>query len=162
MHGNEIGMAALTRRFDTPGLLVLRVIVGALIVLHGLQKLTAGPADFGRMTLDPLGVPAPVVMGYVVTFVELRGGILLILGLLTRLAALLLTIDLIVAIILVKTKVGLISSEAAGAELDLAYVAAFLALLLMGPGKASLDRLIGLDRGHSRRRGGSPEAATAS
>ena len=157
-------MAALTRRFDTPGLLVLRVIVGVLIALHGLQKLTGpGPAGFGRMTLDSLGVPAPVVMGYVVTFVELVGGVLLILGLLTRLAALVLAIDLIVAIILVKTKVGLIASSAAGAELDLAYVAAFVALLLMGPGKASLDRLIGLDRGHAhRRRGSTQTAATAS
>ncbi len=63
---------------------------------------------------------------------EGSGGILLILGLLTRLAALALTIDLIVAIVLVKLKVGLIAQMAAGAELDLAYIAAFLALLLMG------------------------------
>ncbi|MDQ3092155.1 MAG: DoxX family protein [Actinomycetota bacterium] len=155
-------MAALTRRFDTLGLLVPRVIVGALIALHGFQKLTTvGPAGFGRMALDSLGVPAPVLAGYVVTFVELGGGVLLILGLLTRLAALLLAINLAMAILLVKVKVGVISSMAAGAELDLAYIAAFLALLLMGPGAASLDRLIGLDRGHGpRRRSG--EAATAS
>lgn len=141
-------MAALTRRFDTAGLLVLRVIVGFLIAAHGFQKLTTvGPAGFGRMTLDSLGVPAPVFFGYVVTFAELVGGVLLILGLLTRLAALVLAIDLVVAIILVKLDVGLIGDMAAGAELDLAYIAAFVALLLMGPGKASLDRLIGLDSG---------------
>ena len=106
-------------------------------------------------------MPAPVVFGYIVAFAELVGGVLLILGLLTRLVALVLTIDLIVAIVLVKVKVGLIAQMAAGAELDLAYIAAFLALLLMGPGAASLDRLIGLDRGHGHRRR-SREPATAS
>jgi Predicted membrane protein len=128
-------MVALTRRFDTLGLLLLRVIVGFLIAAHGFQKLTTiGPAGFGRGALDPLGVPAPVVFGYIVAFAELVGGVLLILGLLTRLVALVLTIDLIVAIVLVKVKVGLIAQMAAGAELDLAYIAAFLALFLMGPG----------------------------
>ena len=155
-------MVALTRRFDTLGLLLLRVIVGFLIAAHGFQKLTTiGPAGFGRGALDPLGAPAPVVFGYIVVFAELVGGVLLILGLLTRLVALVLTIDLIVAIVLVKVKVGLIAQMAAGAELDLAYIAAFLALFLMGPGAASLDRLIGLDRGHGHRRR-SREPATAS
>src|SRR5215210_5694431 len=82
-------MRLLTRRFDTAGLLVLRVVVGALVAAHGLQKLTtAGPGGFGRETLAALGVPLPVLAGYVVTFAELVGGVLLILGLLTRLAAL--------------------------------------------------------------------------
>jgi len=103
-------MRLLTRRFDTAGLLVLRVVVGALVAAHGLQKLTtAGPAGFGRETLAGLGVPLPVLAGYVVTFAELAGGVLLILGLLTRLAALVLTVDLVVAILLVKVNVGLIA-----------------------------------------------------
>ncbi len=143
-------MAALSRRLETPGLLVLRVIIGFLIGAHGLQKLNGGPANFGRSTLDSLGVPAPVVMGYVVTYAELAGGVLLVLGLLTRLAALVLTIDLVVAIALVKVDVGLIGTTGTGAELDLAYIAAFLALLLMGPGSASLDRAIGLERAKGR------------
>ena len=83
------------------------------------------------------------------TFAELVGGVLLILGLLTRLAALVLAIDLVVAVVLVKVNVGLIAQRAAGAELDLAYIAAFVALLLMGPGSASLDRVIGLERGRA-------------
>ena len=49
-----------------------------------------------------MSVPAPELMAYVVTFVEIVGGILLIVGLFSRLAALLLTIDLVVAIGLVK------------------------------------------------------------
>jgi len=71
-------MAALSRRLETPGLLILRVIIGFLIAAHGLQKLNGGPANFGRSALDSLGVPAPVLMGYVVTYAELAGGVLLI------------------------------------------------------------------------------------
>jgi len=69
---------------------------------------------------------------------------------------------LVVAIVLVKVNVGLIGKMGAGAELDLAYIAAFLALLLMGPGSASLDRAIGLERrrGPDRRGGGAAGVAT--
>ncbi len=52
-------------------------------------------------------------MAYVVTLVELIGGILLIIGLLSELAALLLTIDLAMAILLVKVNTGLIAPRGA-------------------------------------------------
>jgi putative oxidoreductase len=86
-------------------------------------------------------------MGYVVTLVELVGGILLIIGLFSRLAALLLTIDLVVAILLVKINVGLIAppQQGAGAELDLALIAGFLVILFAGPGSVSLDRALGIE-----------------
>lgn len=129
--------------------LVARVIVGVIMAAHGLQKLVSGPGNFGAQTLAGLGVPLPVVMGYVVTFVELIGGILLVIGLLSRLAALLLTINLVAAILLVKVNVGLIAPPGmgVGAELDLALIAGFLVVLLAGPGKLSLDRALGLDDG---------------
>jgi hypothetical protein len=72
--------------------LIVRLIVGVIMAAHGLQKLAMGPTGFGQGMLAQLSVPAPVLMGYVVTFVELVGGILLIAGLFARLAALLLTI----------------------------------------------------------------------
>src|SRR5919199_3307161 len=128
--------------------LAARVIVGIIMAAHGLQKLTeVGPAVFGGQLLTGLGVPLPVFFGYVVTFAELIGGILLIVGLLSRLAALVLTIELIVAILLVKVNVGLIAppGSGAGAELDLALIAGFLVILLAGPGKLSLDHALGLE-----------------
>lgn len=127
--------------------LAVRVIVGIIMFAHGLQKLQGGPANFGQ-ALAGMGVPLPELMGYVVTFVELVGGALLIVGLLSRLAALLLTIDLVVAILLVKVNIGLLSPQSGGvgAELDLALIAGFLAILLAGPGRFSLDYALGLDR----------------
>jgi putative oxidoreductase len=122
------------------------IIVGIIMFAHGMQKLQGGPANFGGL-LSQLGVPAPELMAYVVTFVELVGGALLIVGLLSRLSALLLTIDL-VAILLVKLNVGLIAPQGsgAGAELDLALIAGFLVILLAGPGRFSLDYALGIDR----------------
>ena len=129
--------------------LAARVIVGVIMFVHGLQKLTQiGVSNFGQ-ALSGFGVPLPGFMAYVVTFAELIGGALLIVGLLSRLAALVLTIDLVVAILLVKTGVGLIAppgTPGAGAELDLALIAGLLVTLFAGPGKLSLDYALGLER----------------
>ncbi len=138
----------LSARLAAVAPLVVRVIVGVIMFAHGLAKLQRGPAMFGE-GLAEMGVPAPVLMAYVVTFTELVGGALLVVGLLSRLAALALTIDLVVAILLVKLEVGLIAPRGGGtgAELDLALIAGFLAILLAGPGPISLDRALGIERG---------------
>ena len=135
-------------RFAGLAPLFVRVILGVIMTAHGWQKLSQmGPAGFGQV-LGQMGVPLPGLMGFVVTFVELVGGLLLIVGLLSRLAALLLTIDLAVATLLVKVNVGLIAPEGAGAgaELDLALIAGLLVILLAGPGKLSLDHALGLEK----------------
>jgi putative oxidoreductase len=129
------------------GLLVGRLLVGFVMAAHGWQKLNdIGPAAFGKSTLAPVGVPMATTMGYVVTFTELIGGLLLMAGLLTRLAAVALTIDLVMAIVLVKSKVPLIIAPykpGAGMELDL--IAGFAVALFSGPGRFSLDRAFGVD-----------------
>jgi len=143
--------------------LVVRATVGVIMAAHGLQKLLTGPGNFGGF-LAQLGVPAPGLMGYVVTLVELGGGILLVVGLLSRLAALLLTVNLVVAILLVKVGVGFLSPQGggAGAELDLALIAGFLAILFAGPGRISLDHTLGIEGGVAREdrgaRGGRSQA----
>jgi len=87
-------------------------------------------------------------MAYVVTFVELIGGVLLIVGLLSRLAALLLAIDLVVAVLLVKINIGLLSpadGSGVGYELDLALIAGLLVVVLAGPGRLSVDQALGYE-----------------
>ena len=131
--------------------LVVRAIVGVIMAAHGLQKFLGGPANFGGV-LGQLGVPAPTLMAFVVTFVELGGGILLVVGLLSRLAALLLTFNLAVAILLVKIGIGFLSPQSGGvgAEFDLALIAGFLAVLFAGPGRISLDHALGIEGGVAR------------
>ncbi|MGH8900110.1 MAG: DoxX family protein [Egibacteraceae bacterium] len=128
---------------------IVRVIVGVIMLAHGWGKLTGpgGPASFGAERLAALGVPAPVFFGYLLTFGEVLGGLALIVGLLTRLAAVLLTVDLVLAILLVKVRIGLIAQQGSGAELDLALIAGFVTVALLGPGRPSLDHALGLESG---------------
>ena len=130
---------------------VVRAIVGVIMSAHGWQKLMGGPANFA-VGLAQQSVPLPGLMAWVVTLVELVGGILLIVGLFSRLAALLLTIEFIVIILTEKIPmhVPLIApphSAYPGVELDLALLAGFLVVLLMGPGRISLDHALGIERG---------------
>ena len=123
------------------GLTVLRVVVGAVFLIHGCQKLFVfgfhGVAGF----LGPLGVPAPGVFAVIVTLVEFVGGALLIVGLFTRWAALLLAVDMLVAILLVHLKHGFFNQQQ-GYEYPLTLLAATIALALAGPGAASVDGVI--------------------
>lgn len=134
---------------------VVRVIVGVIMLAHGWGKLTGpgGPVGVGGF-LAGEGVPAPTFFGYVLTFGELAGGLALIVGLLTRLAAVLLTVNLVLAILLTKIPFRLIGTpgvESPVAELDLALIAGFVAVALLGPGRPSLDHALGLERGPAPR-----------
>ncbi|HWV62659.1 MAG TPA: DoxX family protein, partial [Oxalicibacterium sp.] len=70
---------------DDLGKLLLRVVLGVLILLHGISKIMAGPA-FVISTATQAGLPAAI--GYLVYLGEVVAPILLIVGLWSRLAAL--------------------------------------------------------------------------
>ncbi len=141
-------MSTLARslgRFAGLAPVALRIIVGGMMFFHGLDKLTAGPSGFGQF-LQSLGLPAGVALGWAVTMLELVGGALLVVGLFSRVVAALLIVDLIGAIILVSGEAGLIAAEGVGYERDLAYIAAFIGVLLLGPGRPSLDHALGIEK----------------
>lgn len=122
---------------------VLRLIIGIIFTAHGWGKLQDGPSAFAGF-LTTLNVPAPEIVAWLVTLLELVGGIMLILGILTRILALLFTLLMIGSNLLVKVDVGLIGEQGAGAELDLALLAGVVAIALLGPGKLAVDDKIGL------------------
>ena len=145
MHGLSLPPV---HRFHELAPLALRLGVGLVFVVHGLQKLTGGPSGFAGM-LTGLGVGAPELFAWLVTIAELVGGALVLVGLLTRLATLPLIATMIGAIVLVKADVGIIASADSpmpGAELDIALLAGLLALLLLGPGRISVDHAVGIER----------------
>ncbi len=122
------------------GITVLRVVVGVVFLVHGSQKLfTTGFAGVGGY-MAKLGVPLPMVAGVVVTLVEFLGGIALILGLALRPAALLLAIDMLVAVLLVGLPNGFFAPR--GVEYPLSLLAVNIGLVLMGAGAASLDGVL--------------------
>jgi putative oxidoreductase len=122
---------------------VLRVVLGIVFIAHGWAKLQNGPANFAGF-LTTLNVPLPGLMAWVVTILELGGGILLVVGALTRIVALLFALEMVGTTLLVKTDVGFVAQQAAGAELDLALLAGVLAILFLGPGELAVDNGIGL------------------
>lgn len=123
-------------------LLILRLVLGVIFIAHGYPKLFVfGVSGFAGF-LSRLGVPIPGFFAVVVILVEFVGGIILILGIFTRWAALLQAIEMLIAILLVKVKVGLIApmdKPGVGAELDLALLAGALVLLVFGPGSISVE-----------------------
>lgn len=120
------------------GLLVLRVVVGAIFAAHGAQKVFEYTIPGTVGSFAEMGVPLAEIAAPVVAFLELIGGILLILGLLTRPLAILLAIDMAVALVLVHLSAGLWVSEG-GYEFVAVLGAASLALALIGAGRFSID-----------------------
>jgi putative oxidoreductase len=122
------------------GLTVLRVVLGVVFIAHGAQKLAQGiPAvaqGFSGMGVPLAEVAAPVVAG-----LELVGGVLLVLGIATRVVAVLLAVDMVVAGALAHLSSGFFAQDG-GFEYVLVLAAGSLALALTGPGRYSVDALV--------------------
>jgi putative oxidoreductase len=132
-------IAVSNRRIDA-ALLVIRLVVGALFIAHGAQKVfgfgLAGVASgFAHM-----GIPMAGFMGPFIALLELLGGIALVVGLLTRLASLGLFFDMLGAIGFVHFKNGFFMPN--GYEFALTLAAITLALVLTGAGAFSLDAVL--------------------
>jgi len=103
-------------------------------MIHGIPKLLdiAGTQNsFANMGLPP-------ELAIIIGLLEFIGGLAILLGILTRIAAGLLAINMIGAILQVKLSKGFIG----GFELDLLYFAIMISLILMGPGNISIEKNI--------------------
>jgi putative oxidoreductase len=117
--------------------LVLRIVAGVIFVVHGYQKLSGGVAGVGGFFAS-VGILAPLFFAYIVTYVEFLGGIALILGFLTHLAATLLAINMIVAMFVVHLPKGF-SVAQGGYEFVLLLLAVLITIGFAGPGSCALD-----------------------
>ena len=103
-------------------------------MIHGIPKLLDIPGtqnSFANMGLPP-------ELAIIIGLLEFIGGLAILLGILTRIAAGLLAINMIGAILQVKLSKGFIG----GFELDLLYFAIMISLILMGPGNISIEKNI--------------------
>jgi putative oxidoreductase len=122
---------------DDFGKLVLRLVLGILILLHGVTKIIAGP-DFIISTATSAGLPAAI--GYLVYLGEVVAPILLIVGIWSRLAALVIAGNMVFALYLVHMKQLLTLNDQGGWALELQGMFLFtaLALVFLGAGSFSI------------------------
>lgn len=129
---------------------VVRVILGYVMAAHGWEKVDGGAEarDGLAAFLGTKSVPLAELVAWLVPYLELFGGILLIVGLATRLSAIVIAIHLALAALVVTRTNGLIGPRGGGVgyERDLVYIAAAVVTFVQGPGRPSLDHLLGLER----------------
>lgn len=122
-------------------LFLLRVVVGGVLLAHGAQKIFEYTPAGTAASFEKMGVPAAAFVGPAVGWLELIGGALIVVGLLTRVVAALLAVDMLGALFLVHLKAGLFVAQG-GFEFVAVLAAVLLALVLAGPGKLALDAAV--------------------
>src|SRR5579864_9793024 len=124
-------------RLQPLALFVMRLALGAIMVSHGYHKVFGGLHHHAQFVAS-LGLPA--WLGYVSAFAEFLGGILVLSGFFTRVAAFVLLVDLIVAIWKVHWHNGLTGDH--GYEFPLAVATLAFALIFFSAGPLSLDHVL--------------------
>lgn len=112
--------------------LILRLGVASAFVFHGKMKIFGGLAMTTGF-FDKIGIPAPAFFAHAIGALEFFGGILLILGLATRLFGLLFAADMLVALL---AAIGVTWGKG---ELEILLMASSLSLMFTGAGAYSLD-----------------------
>jgi putative oxidoreductase len=137
-------------RFRAYWPLPLRLLLGIAFLYHGIPKLGAGHAQFEGMVRS-IGIPAPGLAAWIATLVEVLGGVALIVGAFVSIASALLIVEMLVAMFTVHLPHGFSFVNITGmtpqgptfglpgAEVNLLYIAALLALFIGGPGPLSVD-----------------------
>ena len=134
------------------GMLVLRVALGLIFFLHGWMNVIAGRESFIREMLIMSGWSLPDAVIWFVTSVELLGGLALILGVLTQWVALILVVEMAIAVALFHLRQGFFIVAipnvplAYGFEYHVALIAGLVCVWLSGPGGWALDGMIAARR----------------
>lgn len=127
------------------GLLVTRVLLGIVLIAHGWEKLVTNGAGATGEFFNSVGVPAAEAAAVFAGVVELVGGILLILGLLTPVVAALVVVVMLGAFFFVHQPAGIFAANG-GWELVAVIGLAVAVFGLVGTGRYSLDSLIAARR----------------
>ena len=112
----------------------LRITVGVLFIVHSIGKFDVSSKGF----FSSVGLPAD--MAILIGLLELIGGTLLVVGVLTRISSSLLAIEMLGVMLYVK-KLQAFSGKG-GVEMDLLAFAILLTIIVLGPGKISISYII--------------------
>jgi putative oxidoreductase len=135
-----MGEIQMENKFEL-GQLIIRVVLGITFFIHGLDKFQGGVENTAGW-FESIGIPG--VAAYGVAVIELVGGIMLVLGLFSRVVSILFAVVMVGAIVKVKLAIGFLGNgQMAGYELDLAFLAMAVMLAITGSKAFALDQLIG-------------------
>jgi putative oxidoreductase len=139
-HEQEFLLFSWLDRFQPFGALVMRLVLGIIMIRHGYDKIIPSGAlySFSHRVAQ---MHLPIWLGYVAAFTEFFGGMLLIVGLLTRIAAFMTACDMAVAIIKIHLHGGLMGPKSFA--FPLACFAIALMLVFIGCGWLGLDDFVG-------------------
>lgn len=112
----------------------LRIVIGTIFIAHGIPKFNPGFSGF----LVNIGMPPEAQIPIAV--LETAGGIVLIFGVLSRISASMLSMNMLGAIFVVKGAANLTGERAY--EIDLILLAACLVVIVAGPGKVSISHIV--------------------
>ena len=143
----------LSRLFKTDAnwvVTIVRIVLGVVFFAHGAQKMLGWYGGYGfsgtmGFFTKTLGIPAP--LAFLAICAEVFGGLGLILGLLSRIAALGIGVNMLVAIVMIHRHFGFFANwfgnqKGEGYEYHLLVLAIVLAIIVRGAGALSLDRAI--------------------
>lgn len=125
-------------------LLLLRLVLGTVFIAHGLDKLVFSGLTATSGQFSAWGVPQPTLSAWMVMATELAGGVLLVVGLLTTLAAGVLALLMAAALWFVHVGAGFFAS-AGGFEYPAVLMASLVMIVVFGAGRASLDGVLTRD-----------------
>ncbi len=144
--------------------LLLRGGVGLTFLLSGLAKVLGGVENVADYFAS-LGIPSPHVLGPAISYLELGGGLALLLGLLTRVFGVLFVCEMLVAIVVARLPSAATAASLVEAftsvRLELLLLLAALCLALLGSGRLSLDGVLAEGR-RSRARGADDQGSDRS
>jgi putative oxidoreductase len=131
----------LTHSSAPAATLLVRLVVGGVFLSEGVQKFLF-PVALGVERFAKIGIPVPAITAPFVGVIEILCGLLLLLGLMTRLAAVPLIVDMLVAIATTKIPIFIKSgffTMAHEARTDYSMLLGAIFLLIVGSGSVSLD-----------------------
>src|SRR5215469_12789288 len=130
----------------------LRIILGVGFMVHGWAKLSRGPAAFAEL-LEQAHVPLPLANAWLVTLLEIFGGLALLIGAFVAVVSVPLILSMLGAMFTVNIKYGFSAVNTIGLtaegpkfgppgyEINLLYISCLVALILGGAGPLSIDAL---------------------
>ena len=132
----------MAKKINQWSLTLLRIILGIIYIYHGYLKLFVAGGFAGTIGLfTKIGIPLPGVFALIVAVLEFGGGILLLIGLLTRWISLGIVIEMMVAIFKLHIQNGFLAGKN-GYEFPMLAIAALIIIIVNGPGTLSIGKLM--------------------